>query len=412
MTLDGGTLKSGQIQYKIENAGNLISSLPAQTQIINKSIQESQNQNQSTLSQVDEFLRMKQKPATAKKENTSTSTQPSGQPKNKKPKINLILQTSPQKPKIVQQASSPVTKSFGTPTTLKSPVKSQIHIQNIEKIIPATNQTSPTKQLVLPIMVRNDRNTINTANTNDAAQIISQALQMSNNQSTISIDNKHQANPPFAFVQMKLQAPQALQLSLSPQQLQQLSFQTSNHQQQQQQQQSSITVQSIQPVQEQTDNQTQTTTQEIQKTETDDENDYGDTFNDEYYMAEDGEESYEEESQEKAISTVTESKPASSKKSKSSKILKSKIKVEDSPELQAFHQEHSDMSKKQLQQLTSINSKRAEAESIEKSINLTVCDVCKKVFKRKEFLMQHLKSHIGNFSRCSPPRFISIYIIC
>lgn len=374
LTLDGGTLKSGQIQYKIENTANL--NLQPQTQIITKNAQDTQSHQ--TMS-VDEFLKL-----SSKKKTISQAEEP----KNKKPKFNLILQASPQKPKIGSQVTvTPAPKTFGSPSTLNTPQKSQIQIHNIEKIMPTVNQPLPAKQQLVVPMLRNA----------DAAQLISQALTMSNNQA--NIENKPQQNQPFMFMKIQpnadgqltltpassMQTQQHLQLSLSPQQLQQLSFQAPTQQQQ-------ITVTSAQ---EQTDSQTQTPTQPVKsETQDEDEDSYENIYEEDFLMNED---SNGEESQEKTTAPTPLPKPYIIKKA--TKLIKSskKIKSENLTELQSVHQDHSDMAKKQLHQLTSFNTKRAESENAEKpsDLNLTVCDVCKKVFKRKEFLMQHLKSHIG-----------------
>lgn len=384
LTLDGGTLKSGQIQYKIENAGNL--NIPTQTQLIAKNIQDVQNPQPGAMS-VEEFLKLNQKSPVVLKKNPEES-------KNKKPKFNLILQAQPKQ----QKVESPAPKTFGSPSTLNTPTKPQIQIHNIEKILPVANQASPTKQLVVPIMMRNDghRNA-------DAAQLISQALTMSNNQT--GLDNKGQAAQPFAYVQMKIQpnadgqltltpasavqAPQHLQLSLSPQQLQQLSFQAPAQQQAPAlTMQPQITVTQV-AAQEQTDSQTQT--QPVLKKEEEDVDTYEDYYEEEFQMEFENDDS--DESQDK---DTPQTKPYIIKKPKTGKLAK-KTKSEDLTELQAVQQGQSDQAKKQLSQLTSFNNKRPETETPEKSsdLSLTVCDVCKKVFKRKEFLMQHLKSHIG-----------------
>lgn len=386
LTLDGGTLKSGSIQYKIENTANL--NLQPQTQIIAKNPQDAQNHQ--TMS-VDEFLKL-----STKKKTISQAEEP----KNKKPKFNLILQASPQKPKIGPQVTvTPASKTFGTPTTLNTPQKSQIQIHNIEKILPTVNQPSPTKQLMVPIMVRNDGN-----RNADAAQIISQALTMSSNQ---NIENKPQQNQPFMFMKIQpnadgqltltpastVQAPQHLQLSLSPQQLQQLSFQAPQ-QTPALAMQPQITVTQV-PAQEQTDSQTQTPAQPTKsESQDEDEDSYENIYEEDFMMNED---SNGEESQEKTTVPTPVPKPYIIKKANKSIKPSKKIKHENLTELQSVHQDHSDTAKKQLNQLTSFNTKRAESENAEKpsDLNLTVCDVCKKVFKRKEFLMQHLKSHIG-----------------
>lgn len=372
-------------------------------QILSKNVQDSQNQPTNTMS-MDEFIKLKKNSAVLK-----SSPVAKEEPKNKKPKFNLILQASPQKQKFNSQVNvSQPQKTFGNQTT---PSKSQIQIHNIEKILPANNQVSPSKQLVLPIMVRND----GTRNP-DAAQLISQALTMSNNQS--NIENKGQANPPFAYVQMKIQpnadgqltltpastvpAPQQLQLSLSPQQLQQLSFQAPpQHQAPALTMQPQITVTQM-PVQEQTDSQTQTPSITNLKTEVEVEEESFEHHDEDYFFMENDNDDSASESQAKDSPEVKPTITIIKKKLKPAK----KVKDEDLTDLQSVQQEHSDMANKQLKQLTSFNTKRSESESAEKppDLNLTICDVCKKVFKRKEFLMQHLKSHIGlRPFKCSEP---------
>lgn len=398
LTLDGGTLKSGQIQYKIENTANL--NVQSQSQIIAKNVQESQSQQTGAI--MDEFLKMKKNSVVLKK-NPPAQVE---EPKNKKPKFNLILQASPQKQKIGSQVAA-APKTFGTPSSLHTPSKSQIQIHNIEKIMPVTNQTSPNKQQL--VLVRNDG-----TRSADAAQLISQALTMSSNQS--NMDNKGQVNPPFAYVQMKIQpnadgqltitpassvpAQQNFQLSLSPQQLQQLSFQAP---QQHQQQQSSIMQQQITVTQhqsqEQADSQTQTSAQPALKNETP-ENDesFEDNEEDFFYMDNDDDNDNDDsanESQERLVQLPA--KPELTIIRKKQNKPSKKVKSENLTDLQSIQEEHSDIARKQLNQLTSFNTKRAESDTAEKpaGLNLTVCDVCKKLFKRKEFLMQHLKSHIG-----------------
>ncbi|CAO1410253.1 unnamed protein product [Diamesa serratosioi] len=409
LTLDGQTLKSGQIQYKIENSANLMTSPP---QSVHKTLIQEQQA-------VDEFLKLKQKPV-----NTRKMTSPLAGQKSKKPKINLIVQTTPQKPKQMKTVISPPPKQFGTQSMLNTPNKSQIQIQNVDKIM-GPNQTSPTKQFILPIMVRNDgqRNAITnaTSTTTDASQLFTQAFTMSNNNQNLTIgDGK--ANSPFTYFQMKIQpnadgqltltpapvqqATQQLQLSLSPQQLQQLSFQASaqNHQQQiqvqtqqvqqvQQVQQSQIPTPNIQ---EQIDSQTQTNLQE-QKDEEPEES-YDDEYEDEYFEIVEQEDEYPSLIVEPStpplnkLTTPVKTKITQLKGTKTVKISKSR---DDSlTMLQTVQQQHSEMGQKQLESLVTHSNKRELADA-DKNLNLTVCNVCQKVFKRKEFLMQHLKSHIG-----------------
>lgn len=364
----------------------------SQQQIVTKNVQDTQSQ------QLDEFLKLSKKPVVLKKSPVVQAEEP----KNKKPKFNLIL-TSPQKQKTAQMTVAQAQKGFTASSSLTNPQKQQIQIHNIEKIMPAANQTSPTKQLVLPIMLRNDGN-----RNADAAQIISQALAMSSNQQ--NADNKNQTNQPFAYVQMKIQpnadgqltltpasavpAQQQIQLALSPQQFQQLSFQ------QPAQQAPALTMQQPQitvtqhSAQEQTDSHTQTPSQPALKSDLLDDDSFGNQDDDFFYMDNDNE-SNQDESHEKVEEKQSQFTII---KKKSSKLDK-KAKEEDLTELQSAQAENSVMAKKQLNQLTSFNIKREQKPDSDteklSDLNLTTCEVCRKTFKRKEFLMQHLKSHIG-----------------
>ncbi|XP_070509228.1 transcription factor Sp3 [Chironomus tepperi] len=378
LTLD--TLKPGQIQYKIENANNILGQSPI---ITAKNIQ---NQ-QVNLKQVDEFLKIKQKPGIIVKKEISTEDT-----KDKKAKFNLILKTTSQKP-IQKIQSSQIISST------KAPLNAQNHkaqILNIEKILPIVNAASPTKQqVVVPVMIRTNSNEGRIGET--ANTLLAQAI--TGNHGT---ENKPSIQQPF-YMQMKLQSnadgqltftpaaatPQQIQLSLSPQQLQQLSFQTT---------------QSQTPIQTQIstaqDIHTQTIVQELPEKIENEEEVFSDTFDNDYYQGEEENDSHE--SQEKELNV--DKKTLSKKVVKTIKPVKLKTKIDTvSSEVSIVNPQHSDMAKKQLNLLTTYNnnnnssSKRIENETIDKSgdINLTVCDVCKKVFKRKEFLMQHLKSHIG-----------------
>lgn len=353
-------MKSGQIQYKIENTAIT----PQQAQILMKS---SADSNVTQTLNAENLLKLN-----AKKNVVIKKVE---EPKDKKPKFNLILQASPQKSKIAPLTLSPSSKTTSSPA--KPP---QFQIQNIDKILQqAGGSQNATKQLVVPIMVRND------------GQIVSQ---------TLASPEKPQVKNPnqIAYVQMKIapnadgqftltpaqpqhQQIQQLSLSLSPQQMQQLNIQNQSQSTNIQQQQYTVTTVSEQ-IHDSIQNEAQTQTMKNDSQVDDD--DYIDSFQDEDYYMDDGGESDE--------------KTETNKKSKSSSKTKSKKSQNDffdeAPELE---KEQLDMAKKQLEQLVNLNSKKSEAENVEKppDLNLTVCDVCKKVFKKKEFLMQHLKSHIG-----------------
>lgn len=351
LTLDGNSLKSGQIQYKIENTAI---QAPQQAQLIVK------NSGDSQVAQTLNALSAKKNVVIKKVE----------EPKDKKPKFNFILQASPQKPKI-----TPITISPNKPATIAA--KPQIQIQNIEKIVPAA-QTGG-KQLVVPFMVRND------------GQIVSHQLPSSPEKTPAKNSNQ------IAYVQMKIapnsdgqftltpaqpqQQLQHLQLSLSPQQLQQLNFQSQNHAASTNIQPQFTVTHVSNSLQEQSEAQTQTNKIEALEEE---EVDFVDSFEaGDYYMEDDEMDEVED-------------KPET-KKSKSAKTKKMKIEIcSDGEENREIDPEQLEAAKAQLQQLVNLNTKKSD-ESADKTtdMNLTICDVCKKVFKKKEFLMQHLKSHIG-----------------
>lgn len=354
LTLD--TLKPGQIQYKIENSNNLLGQSP---NITAKNIQ---NQ-QVTLNQVDEFLKLKQKPGIIVKKEV-----PVEDTKDIKGKFNLILKATSQKPIQKIQPSQIISTTKGTSSTQNH----KAQILNIEKIVPIVNQTSPTKQqVVVPVMIR-------TSNEPVATQLLTQAIKGNHT------ENKPSIQQPF-YMQMKLQsnsdgqltftptsaAPQQIQLSLSPQQLQQLSFQTT--------QTSTVQTQNISAVQ---DIQTQTIVQEShEKIDNNDEEIFNDTFDNDYYPEE--EESESHECREKVLSNAKKTPSKKALKTLKPVKLKTKVDATESNEISIVNPQHSEMAKKQLNLLTSYNintsniSKRIENETSEKSsdVNLTICDV-------------------------------------
>lgn len=246
LTFDGGVLKPGQIQYKIENAGNLM------------------NQSQLIAAANEEFLKLKQKPGIIIKKEpqlrlATATTQDDAQ--NKKPKINLVLQTTPPQKQQAKVQSSQILTSPTTTPSFTSPAKAQI--LNIEKIMPVTSQTSPTKHpIIMPIMVRSDGTRTATAT---GADFLQQAFQLSSNQTTTLATAENKTNQPFMLMKIQpnsdgqltlmpataaapsITQPQQLQISLSPQQLQQLGIQTISTSQPQLQTAQTVNVQSIPP---------------------------------------------------------------------------------------------------------------------------------------------------------------------
>ena len=343
------TLKPGQIQYKIENANNILAQSPI---ITAKNFQDIQSQ-QVTLNQVDEFLKLKQKPSIIVKKEAPTE-----EPTDKKPKFNLILQATSQKqiPKIQPSQILSATKgALNTPNH-------KAQILNIEKILPIVNQTSPTKQVVVPIMVRTSEG----RNVGDTAtQLLTQALSLTAHHTT---ENKTSIQQPF-YMQMKLQSNADGHLTFTPA--------TANPQQIQLSLSSQHT-------------QTQTTVSDElpEKVETNEEDIFNDASFDNDYYPEDNihteEENESHVAQEKLISNVEKKTTVLSKKTiKMIKPEKLKLKSDTSAnntEIPSINPEHSEMAKKQLNHLTNFNNnsnKRAENENIDKNsdINLTVCDV-------------------------------------
>jgi hypothetical protein len=365
-------LKSGHIQYKIDNTGKILPTAQTSGQTQVKNVEDIQ---------VDEFLKLKKSPNILVKKDSLTNS--SEEFKDKKPKFNLILQPSPQKHQ-TKQAQQPqiVTLNPKTPTTIASPNKAQI--LNIEKILPISNQLA-SKQVVVPIMVRKD-------GTDTSAQIIHQAFSMSTNH----LDTKTVTNQPFAYVQMKIQpnadgqytlapahtSPQPLQLSLSPQQIQQLTFQTQQSQSilAMPHQLPSITSQETEAQAKLLLNKSDDSCDEIfannDNFDDDDDDDDDEEEDDDYCQIEKNETINEVQKKLTTSSDKTSNTKKIIKTIKSSKAKVQKCEVANSINI---NEKHSDIAKQQLNQLTSLNCKRVEVENAEKSgeINLTICDVSK-----------------------------------
>lgn len=344
------------------------------------------------------MLKLKQKPGLViRKENpaqlrlTTTATNAAEEPKNKKPKINFIIQSPPSSQKQQPKVQTTQILASSTPkATFTSPSKAQI--LNIEKIPPVTTQASPTKQLFVPIMVRSD-GTRNTLSANDAtAQLIQQALMSAQH---VPTETKPASNQPFMLMKIQSNAdgqftlmpatqlapppqPQQLQLQLSSQQLQQLGLQTLQPTQQtisMQPTQLTIPTQiaqtTVTPAPKQETQTTQTVKEiTVEETTLEDEEIYDpNNYDDTYY---EGEESIHEESM------AEEEKVQDDKKTPKKKPIKftKKSKQIDSYEEPPVNPEHSEIAKKQMAQITNYNAKRNPDESDSKSdINLTVCDV-------------------------------------
>lgn len=400
-TLDGQTLK-GPVQYKLDN-----------TQSPNKIVQVESPQQQS-LNQMEEFIKMK--PVQQKTMSTPSC------PKNKKPKINLIV-TTPTKQSATLHTPQP--KAFGAgASNLNTPNKSGIQIQDI-KILPSSNMMTtptqtPSKQFVVPIVLKNDGSAAT-----DTNQLISQALAGANNNNCMS------SAGPIHYVQMKIQPnvdgpgfhlapasiPPTASISLSPQQLQSLSFspQTPTHQ-------THLQALLPPPQQQSQGNQTEIKTSdlmdEMQMDHDDNDNSWLHIEDNTEYQSDQKQEPPENPivitvSQEAQTSTPQNTITFTGSPNKSLRTIQQTVKTspstttpiitsQQSPESspnksQLSQQDQSEMATLQLHQLSSHSIKNTAGGSPSKSqeVNLTVCDVCKKSFKKKEHLMQHLKSHVG-----------------
>jgi hypothetical protein len=399
LTLDGQTLKSGQIQYKIQETA------PNPPQQIKPGLKSPQNPSGS------DQQKRQQDPKS-----------------NKKPKVNLIVQTTPtkQQPKVSQPVNqdqgslqTPQAKIFGAASTLNTPVKSKagIQIQDIKilsnNLLSPTQQT-PSKQFVVPIMLKND-------GSNEMMSPIS-------NQNCVGGGDKGFGGQ-ITYVQMKLQpnadgqpgfhlAPAGMPL-LSPQAIQQLSFASPQISQAPQIHQ----VQTLSQA-----NQTEIkTTDLMEDMDQDDNMDYNpfEIQESEQENEVDIEPEQKKETQESPTVTITQQQqqvPATSagttstnsttpgtitivgtprKISSTHKENPTQSSTNQSPnnltKLQVNQQEQSEIAIIQLSQLSSHSIKHQLNSSPEKApgVNLTICEVCKKEFKKKEHLMQHLKSHVG-----------------
>ncbi|XP_059620480.1 transcription factor Sp2 isoform X2 [Phlebotomus argentipes] len=169
LTLDGQTLKANPIQYKIKEEPSGPTLVATTT--------EQQQQQQSAYAQVDEFLKLKtttQIGSTQITRRTVKAVKAPEPPKNKKPKINLVLAT----PTASQQQTKVVTTPSITTTPVAmstSPTKT-VALQDL-KIF------SPTNKCFLPITLKDG---------STDQQILTQ------------IDTKNIVLP-AAFLQMKLQ---------------------------------------------------------------------------------------------------------------------------------------------------------------------------------------------------------------
>lgn len=348
------------------------------------------------------MLKLNQKPGlTVRKENPAqlrlTTANSAEEPKNKKPKINFIIQSPPsnqtqkQQPKV---QTSQIIASSTPKATLTSPSKAQI--LNIEKIPPVTTQVSPTKQLLVPIMVQSD-GTRNTLSANDAtAQLIQQAIMSQVETKPPALNQKFmlmkiQSNADGQFTLMPATQlapplpppppqPQQLQLQLSSQQLQQLGLQALQPTASQLTIPTQIAQTTVTPALKQETQTTQTVKERaLEEVQVEEEEIYEPNYEDNYY-GDDNESLLDETLQEEE--KAQDDKKFSSPKKKTVKFTKKSKQIETHEE-PPINPEHSEIAKKQMAQITNYNAKRNPDESDAKSeINLTVCDVRKCYLKR------------------------------
>lgn len=405
---------------------------------------------QTPLSQMDEFLKIR--PTQQQRNLFATPNQKSKlqQPQQQqKPKINFIV-TTPTK-QTSSSLQTPQPKTFGQTSTLNTPNKSGIQIQDIKILQPSTPTQTPTK-FVVPIVLKNEN--VNSGSTTEQAthQLISQALVGANSNNCVSASDLKQFSGPIHYVQMKLQPnadgqpgfhlapasmPPVSSISLSPQQFQTLSFSSPTTMAAQQTQVQTAIAQSLQQSQ---GNQTETKTSESME---EDMNQDDDNDNDSSWMQDDD---YQNDSiskeeptvsapviqvsqesqtqQQNATITITgtpkslRQHPGKSAQSqnKNSPVISANIVTSTSvssnnssktipptnsttniTKCELTPNDQSEIATIQLHQLSSHSIKNVTqgCPSRIQEINLTTCEVCQKGFKKKEFLMQHLKSHIG-----------------
>lgn len=424
LTIDGQTLKASPIQYKLTETTptasfNIQPSASTSTEISDLS---------GSIS-VDEFLKLKSTPKTTRKMqplniDLSGMTNVAKKAKielDKKPKINFVLST-PTK----QQQTIPMTIPMASnqPKTISL---QQLLQGNVNK-----NQT------VVPLMIKSD-GTIEASN-----QILSQLI--ANNEMTPPKQQpQYNPQPPVAYVQLKIQQSPDGQptVQLMPQQMPQTvqlstqAFQNLNIQQQIQQQIQAQLAAQAQQMQAQVPNQVQITPQQLQtafsqaqvqptislapsqqahiipqqiqtqqQVSVDTQVSQSDitmeaiSFQEQKPVTQPPKRQPMKKMKQETTSNNTQTTTTRTVTQQASQkpVVQSQPPAQQQQKQETGNNSDSDgpptvesmMAQQQMQLITAIKH-----EGNDPPPTLTTCEVCKKVFKRKEHLMQHLKSHVG-----------------
>lgn len=425
LTIDGQTLKASPIQYKLTEA-----TAPTTTTTFN--LQPSTSGDGGDISgsiSVDEFLKLKTNatPKTPKKMQPISidlgqmAANSVKKTKIEKPKINFVLSTP------TKQQTIPMTIPTGM-TSSNNPTTKTISLQQLLQGNANKNQT------VVPLMIKSD-GTIE-ANNQILSQLIANTEMTPPKQPPPPVPQFNSQPPPVAYVQLKIQQSPDGQptVQLMPQQMPQTvqlstqAFQNLNIQQQIQQQiQAQLAAQAAAQQIQVSQNQVQITPQQLQSA-------FNQTQVQPTISIAPSQQAHiipqqiQTQQQQVSVDTqvsqnditmenfhVEQQKPVVTKRNPVKKIKQEPNVTRTPPtnvtkpeivapqqikqQQQQQQSESADdgppsldsiQAQQQMQLITSIKH-----EGNDPPPTLTTCDVCKKVFKRKEHLMQHLKSHVG-----------------
>ncbi|XP_063701041.1 zinc finger E-box-binding homeobox 1-like [Culicoides brevitarsis] len=449
LTIDGQTLKASPIQYKVETTPTFNLQPSASTS--------ADSTEMSGSISVDEFLKLKSTPKSTRKVQpvnfelsgmTTNVTKKAKIELDKKPKINLVLstptkqqQTIPmtipasmtnQQPKTIslqqllqsankqpqqqQQQQQPQTSMV--PLIIKSDGTIEANNQILSQLI-ANNELTPTKQPPQPqytqpaqqpttyVQLKIQQNPDGQPTVQLMPQQIPQTVQLSTQafqNLNIQQQIQQQIQAQLAAQAQQLQQQQQSQVQITSQQLQTAFNQAAAQQQQQQQQQQQPTI-SIAPSQQAhiIPQQIQTTPQQqvsvdtqvsqsditMEATSFEEPEDKPVTVKRNYGKKPKETPRPATQTSQKPQQQTTATPPTVTQTAQQSPP-KQQDNTGNNSDTDAPPTIESMMAQQQMQLITAIKH-----EGNDPPVTLTTCDVCKKVFKRKEHLMQHLKSHVG-----------------
>lgn len=425
LTIDGQTLKASPIQYK------LTETTPSATFNIQPSTSTSSETGDLSGSiSVDEFLKLKSTPKTTRKmqplnidlSGMTNVTKKAKIELDKKPKINFVLST-PTK----QQQTIPMTVTSNQPKTIslqqllqgsanknqnmvpliiKSDGTIEANNQILSQLI-ANNEMTPPKQLPQPqytppqpttyVQLKIQQNPDGQPTVQLMPQQMPQTVQLStqafqNLNIQQQIQQQIQAQLAAQAQQMQNQVPN--QVQITP-----LQLQTAFNQAQVQptvslapSQQAHIIPQQIQPQQQQVSVDTQVSQSDITME--------GATFQEQKPVTQQPKRQATKKVKQETTTQITTTRPVVTQQVSSQKPAVTSQSQSVSQQMKQDGGNNSDsdgpptiesiMAQQQMQSITAIKH-----EGNDPPPTLTTCDVCKKIFKRKEHLMQHLKSHVG-----------------